>query len=188
MKYLIAAAIFFSSITAFGQRSDNNNMAGQQRWVFGGDIALSFGTNITVIGAAPSVGYRFTERLTAGGGFLYYYYRFRDNLGEFSTSIYGPQLFGRFTAFQDLISDGDRLFLQTDFYNINTEFLQVVETDPLTVEQRRDWVPQWFVGGGYYTSIGGNVFAGLTVMWDVIGDSRAPFQSPLIRGGISFGL
>jgi hypothetical protein len=156
----------------------------QNRWVFGGNAALAFGTDFTVIGAAPTVGYRFTERITAGGGGLYFYQRWRTwGGGMRSTQIYGPQGFARIRLANNLISEGDRLFLQSDYYLVNTEAFSLID-------QRFDrvWVAQWFVGGGYFMQVGRNMFAGLMVMWDVIDDRRAPFPNPMIRGGVSFGL
>lgn len=184
MKYYI----FLICTVMAMHTSAQNSMEGQQRWVYGGDIALAISNNTTIIGAAPTLGYRFTERLTAGGGFLYYYYRFRTTAGDYTTSIYGPSAFGRYTLANGLISEGDRLFFQSDYYLVNTEYLQSYSPSTGEIVYGRDWIPQWFMGGGYYTSLGGNVYGGLMVMWDVIGDSRAPFQNPMIRGGISIGI
>lgn len=156
----------------------------QNRWVFGGNAALAFGNTFTVIGAAPTAGYRVTERLTLGAGGLYFYQRWRTfNNQVRSTQIYGPQAYGRFNVAQGLISDGDRLFIQSDYYLVSTEAFS-----PLELDFSRVWVPQWFVGGGYFTQLGGNLFGGVMVMWDVIGDTRAPFPNPMIRAGVSFGL
>lgn len=155
-----------------------------ERWVFGGNIALGFGNTYTVIGASPTVGYRFTERFTAGAGAIYFYQRWSSAFGgSRSTSIYGPQAFARFQVAQNLFSEGDRLFAQTDYYLVNTETYSVVNE-----RFERLWIQQWFVGGGYYLQIGSRMFAGIMVMWDVIADRRAPFPNPMIRGGVSFGL
>lgn len=164
--------------------SSVNGLQGQNRWVFGGNVALSFGSNFTVIGAAPTVGYRFTERLTAGAGALYFYQAGQTFGGQrFDFSIYGPQAFARYVVGQSVISEGDRLAFQSDAYLVNTEVY-----DPFADTFGRDWIPQLFVGGGYFTPVGGRTFMGLMVMWDVIQDRNAPFANPMIRGGVSIGI
>ncbi len=156
----------------------------QNRWVFGGNAALAFGNDFTVIGAAPTVGYRFTERFTAGGGGLYFYQRWRTWGGAMrSTQIYGPQAFARIRVANDLFSTGDRLFLQSDYYLVNTESFSRFDNS-----FERIWVQQWFAGAGYFMQVGNNTFAGLMVMWDLIADRRAPFPNPMIRGGVTFGI
>ncbi len=180
MKALLTALLI--TCTLFAEAQDDAWK--QNRWVVGGNVALSLGSNFTVIGASPTVGYRLTERFTAGLGGLYFYQRWRTfGGGSYSTQIYGPQAYGRMLIAQDLFSNGDRLFFQTDYYLVSTEAYSLIDDD-----FRRLWLPQWFVGGGYYVRIGGNTFAGLMVMWDVIADSRAPFPNPMIRGGVSIGL
>lgn len=179
MKARLIALLMFCTLLAHAQ----DDAWKQNRWVFGGNAALAFGTNFTVIGAAPTVGYRFTERITAGGGGLYFYQRWQTFGQARSTQIYGPQAFARIRVANNLISEGDRVFLQSDFYHVNTESFSVFDQG-----FQRLWVQQWFVGGGYYMQVGRNTFAGLMVMWDVIADRRAPFPNPMIRGGVSFGL
>lgn len=183
MRTLLILSACLLSFASFAQ--EKNSIPPEERWVFGGNIALAISTNSTVIGAAPTVGYRVTERLTTGAGFMYFYQSWRSPYGTITNSIYGPQAYARFTAFRDLVSDGDRLFLQSDYYVINTDYYDALAIEPAW---KRGWIPQWYVGGGYYTSLGGRLFGGLTVMWDLIQDRRAPFANPLIQGGISVGI
>lgn len=183
MRALITLLLALAGLGATAQTAADEAWK-QNRWVFGGNAALAFGNNFTVIGAAPTAGYRFTERLTLGAGGLYFYQRWRTFNGVVrATQIYGPQAYGRFNVAQGLISDGDRLFIQSDYYLVSTEAFSPIELD-----FSRVWVPQWFVGGGYFTQLGGNLFGGIMVMWDVIGDTRAPFPNPMIRAGVSLGL
>lgn len=179
MKKTLTVLLVFVCLAGYAQ----DDAWKQNRWVFGGNAALAFGTDLTVIGAAPTVGYRLTERFTAGGGGLYFYQRWRTFGGMRSTQIYGPQAFARFRVANDLFQTGDRLFLQSDYYLVNTESFSQFDQD-----FERVWVEQWFVGGGYFMQIGNNMFAGLLVMWDLVADRRAPFPNPMIRGGVTFGI
>ncbi len=66
------------------QNKTREKLTFSQRLVFGGDIGLSFGS-ITYIKIAPSVGYRITDRLTAGLGPIYIYEKYKlENLGIFN--------------------------------------------------------------------------------------------------------
>lgn len=181
---LILAIALTSSVTLHAQ-SDNSKGDKKQaefdgsRWVFGGNVSAVFG-NVTLVGANPSVGYRLTQKLTAGAGGMYYYWK---PAGFGGTSVYGPTSYMRLNIGQSLLTDGDRLFAQTDYYVLNTRVYNVIDD-----EIRREWVQQFFVGGGYYMQIGQNVFAGITVQVDLIQDPNSFFQSPFIGGGISVGL
>ena len=186
MRYLFLCICLICATTLSAQKQDKEPIPPSERFVYGGNVALSFGTNFTVIGASPTIGYRVTERLTAGVGGMYFYQSWRSPLGgRSSNSLYGPQAYARFMVAQDLINDGDRLFAQSDYYNTNSAYYDVLQQEPAWT---RGWIPQWFVGGGYYTTLGGRMYGGLTVMWDLIQDRNAPFVNPLIQGGVSIGL
>lgn len=188
MKSLFQLGLIFSALLLFtvssnAQEKDKKEKKKTEvegeRWVFGGNVSAVFGT-VTFVGANPSIGYRLTNRITAGAGGLYYYW---NQVGFSGTSVYGPTSFLRFNIAQDLLSSGDRLFAQTDYHVLNTRVYNPIE-DRLS----REWVQQFFVGGGYYMQIGQNVFAGITVQVDLIQDPNSFFQSPFIGGGISVGL
>lgn len=175
---LVLTALSFNSTEAYSQEKEKPKVEGN-RWVFGGNISAQFG-NTTFVGANPTVGYRLTNKLTAGAGGMYYYWK----PGAFEgTSIYGPTLYSRLMIANDLLSEGDRLFAQTDFYYLNTRSF-----NPFADQFERTWVPQWFVGGGYYLQVGNNVFIGATVQYDLIQDPNAFFNPLFIGGGISVGL
>ena len=70
VKLFILTVIFFISVGAAGQYKKNNQNF--KRFFFGGDFWLSFGTN-AYINVSPMVGYRITERFSAGVGPIYIY-------------------------------------------------------------------------------------------------------------------
>lgn len=181
MKNIVFLVVFLTSLSALGQTSQPK-VAGN-RWVFSGNVALQFSGTQTLVGASPTAGYRLTERLTAGAGYMYYYYSFRSPGISYSTSIHGPQAYARFSLFDGLLQEGDRLFIQSDYYYVSSQYF-----DPFRDTLVRGWIPQWYVGGGYYANLGGRLYAGLSVMFDLIDDPNAAFPNPMIGGGISIGL
>lgn len=143
------------------------------RLFFGGNINVNFGT-VTVLGATPVVGYRITDKLSAGIGGTYVYYA--ENIpgyGDFSTSLYGGNVFARYRITNEI-------FLQSEYHQINTEVWQFSEF-------RRLWIPMAYVGGGYRVPIGSNSGLLMMILYDLIGDPNSPYSNPMITGGFVFG-
>jgi len=84
------------------------------RVYFGGGLDLAFGT-ITIIGASPLVGYMITEKLSAGVGITYQYYKDNRFTPDFTTSIYGGRLFARYNIF-------DPFFLYNEYEITSFDF------------------------------------------------------------------
>lgn len=173
---LVVACLLFVG-ASFGQ-SQGSKPAFKDRLVFGGDFALAFG-NSTLIGLSPQVGYRITDKWIAGVGASYYYFSFNaPGYEKYSTSMYGGNLFTRYHIF-------DQLFVHTELQGINVEYYDI---GPTSYELTRGWVPQWYVGGGYYARVGGSAYLGATILFDLIDDPRSPWQNPMIRVGGFVGI
>ena len=171
---LLTAALLFPSL-AFAQNGEveKEKSSFADRLFFGGNINVNFGT-VTVLGATPVVGYRISDKLSAGVGGTYVY--FAENIpgyGDFSTSLYGGNIFARYRITNEI-------FLQSEYHQINTEVWQFGEF-------RRLWVPMAYVGGGYRVPIGRNSGLLMMILYDLIGDPNAPFSNPMVTGGFVFG-
>ncbi|NQX91428.1 MAG: hypothetical protein HRT74_04705 [Flavobacteriales bacterium] len=171
---LILFCLFGFAATA--QQLDVKDLTFRERLVFSGDVALQFGT-FTFIGASPSVGYRVNNWLTAGVGAHYYY---SEGFG-LNNRIWGGQAFARARIF-------DGAFLMTEFHQTNT--WKLLNTPSSTEEPQfgYGWVPLWYVGGGYFYNAGGGLRIGGSILFDVIDDPNSPWQNPLIRGGVIWGI
>jgi hypothetical protein len=142
------------------------------RLYFGGNFGLQFGT-FTHIEASPIVGYMINDKLSAGVGAIYQYFRVRggSRVSDYETNIYGGKLFGRYNFSQ-------QLFGYTEYENIN---LDVIFNTANGFELGRAWVPAFFIGGGYFQPIGNR--AGVTIMalYNLLYDvSRSPYNSPFV--------
>jgi len=140
----------------------------KSRLVFGGDAAVSFGTQQTVIGASPILGYRLTDRYSAGIGGTYYYFRW----GPCVSSIYGANLWNRYRI-------NESLFLQGEYHVMNVPGL--FET------VSRANIQMLYVGGGYRLRLGERVSMVITALYDVFDEPLSPFSNPIIRGGLVAG-
>jgi len=142
------------------------------RLYFGGNFGLQFGT-FTHIEASPIVGYMINDKLSAGVGVVYQYFRVRggNRVADYETNIYGGKLFGRYNFSQ-------QLFGYSEYENIN---LDVIYNTSNGYELGRAWVPAFFIGGGYFQPIGNR--AGFTVMalYNVLHNPvRSPYNSPFV--------
>ena len=179
MKKLFSLLLLTATLTSFGQ--EKSKVPLKDRLVFSGDVALSFSNFGSTLGANPTVGYRVNDWLTSGIGAHYYYFS-----NSFSnTSLYGSQIFTRAEVF-------DGAFVITELQQTNTEVYRVVQptnpNDPVTFSAERQWIPQWYVGGGYYQNVGGNIRIGGSILFDIIDDIDSPWSNPQLRGGVIIGI
>ncbi|MBK7910954.1 MAG: hypothetical protein KA193_12825 [Bacteroidia bacterium] len=146
------------------------------RVFFGGNFGLQFGTQ-TIIEIAPIVGYRLTDRLAAGVGGKYIYYRYRSAPFEYSTNMYGGSVFARYNILENL-------FAYTEY-----EILNLDAPDPLNPYRlRRTNVTSVFVGGGYRQMLGNNSSLNLMLLYNLNESTNSPYQNPIIRIGFGFGI
>ena len=133
-----------------------------QRVTVGGNFGLQFGT-LTFIDISPTVGYRFTDKFTAGPGFTYRYIKFR---GFDGSSLYGGRIFARHRI-------GQMFFAQTEYETLNTEYIN--RADQIS----RTWVPGFFVGGGLFQPVGRRAAIIVSALYNLSYDAtRSPYNSP----------
>lgn len=173
MKKLIFFSLILFTFEASAQYEAASSGSGGDKWYTGGGIVLSFSNNFTAVGVNPILGYNFTEKLSAGVGANISYFK----SGSYATTIVGGNLFSRY-----LITDA--IFAQTEFHMTSVDVAAFAIDDS---ESKREWIPAWFIGGGYRESIGDNIFINLTVLFDIIDDPKSPYSNPYITGGVSVG-
>ena len=149
----------------------------KERMYFGGNFSLQFGS-LTFIDISPLAGVMLTEKLSTGLGATYQYLNFR--YANSSSSVYGGRVFGRYNITQNI-------FAHTEFESLNTAY---IERGPTPADDRliRDWVNGFFVGGGYFTPFGNRGGANITLLYNLVYDSkRSPYNEPyVIRVGFVF--
>jgi hypothetical protein len=148
-----------------------------ERVTLGGNFGLSLG-NYTYVNLSPLVGYRFTNKFTAGGGFTYIYSRVRyPGYAPFSNSIYG----GRVNMQYAIIP---RFAPIVEYEALNVAYLR--DTDVGLVEARR-WIGNPMVGATVLFPIGRKSNFGLTGLYNLnytTNQAYSPYPSPwIIRAG-----
>ena len=144
----------------------------------GGNLGLQFG-NLTYIDVSPLVGYRITDRIHAGIGVTYIYYKYKDDFLQFETSVYGGRIFGRYYFLENL-------FGHTEYELLNLEIPQeILSTGEVVLD--RDFITSVFAGGGYAQELGPNTALVLMLLFNLTEEQYSPYENPVIRIGINVG-
>lgn len=193
-RTLLVFTIILSSLVLSAQVEEpvrNSDEKGKtsfsQRLVFGGDIGLSFGT-ITYIKLAPVVGYKLTDRLTAGLGPIYIFEKYK-NYG-LQTSTYGGKAIMSFTIIKGtggagILGLGD-IVLHAENELINVEPLFYNPGIYYYYFGNRMWIDNLLLGGGLSQSLGGSFGVSMFILWDVTQNPYSPYSNPVIKFGFYF--
>lgn len=178
----ILAALLIATLCSFAQDDKKEMGSFSERLEYGGNVSLQISNRATFLGASPFIGYRLTQKLSAGIGYSAFYIGqnfFGQRIGY---GFHGPNAYTRLVVAEETII-ADQLFVTSEFHYI---FNQALSFDPTTesIVKTSVEVPVWFVGAGGYMNLGGRVRAGLTVMIDLIGEGDSPWPNPFISGGI----
>jgi len=157
-----------------------------ERMFFGGGFGASFG-NYTFISVSPVVGYRITERLSAGLRFMYQYTTFEYSVIPGDKERYNGHDLG-VGPFARLMVYGP-VYLQAEYEYLNYNALYTDGTS------RRVSFDSYMAGGGLAQPIGRNAAFFMTILYNFSyqnfnnnGVFRSPYNSPWIfRLGISAG-
>jgi hypothetical protein len=176
--------LFFTRIMA----QDIKDLPFKQRIFFGGDFGLSFGTN-TYINLAPIVGYKVTNRLSAGLGPIYIFEKYR--YWDYKTSTYGGKAFLSFTVFKDIgqylnIGIGNIIFhAENEIINLEKLYYDYQNGKIYTLDERL-WIDNLLVGGGLNQPLGARGGINIYVLWDVTQNPYSPHSNPIVRLGFYF--
>lgn len=138
------------------------------RLYFGGSFVLSLGS-YTSIGIWPLVGYKVTPKLSFGLQPGYEYLKYDSYYGgSYETSNYGGRAFARYRIIP-------QVYVHTEYAAINYEIESRLPSGQ--IEDTREWVSFLFLGGGLSQKVGGNVYAYIQVLFDVLNDENSPYRS-----------
>ena len=133
----------------------------------GGGIGFQFGT-ITLINVAPDIGYKITERYSAGVGLRYVYFADNSYNPPFIINIYGASIFNR--------------FIVTDFLFLHAEY--EVLNGPWEYPNQRFNLNNVWVGGGLRQG-SDHVFLNAMLLYNLNDNIYLP--NPQLRIGVSIG-
>jgi hypothetical protein len=182
IKYVFAILIIsMISFVSTAQNSPsvaskyNNTEKFTDKLYFGGNLGLSFGT-YTMVGIYPIVGYKITPALSSGIKITYQYINDSRSNTTYTSSNYGGSVFARYRIIT-------QIYAHIEYETINYELFDN------TYNKYRDWIPFLYVGGGFSQSIGGNTWVNAQILFDVLQDSRSPYNEwePFYSIGVGVG-
>ncbi len=146
----------------------------RERLFTGGSLGLQFGS-VTYVDVSPILGYRFTDKLSAGVGATYIYVKDKRYIPTYTSSSYGGRLFGQYRIIESVMAYSEFEILNTDVY------------DDITYRVFRTNIYSLLLGGGYVQSMGGNSNISIMALWNVIEDRYSIYTNPIIRVGFNVG-
>ncbi len=173
--FVLTLSVFITSDDAKAQKGFSTS-----KFVFGGNFGASFSNQESVVAIAPSVGYRFTERLTIGTGFIYQYYAIKFPGFNFKFNNYGTRFFGTYQLTDFLIGHAEYETLNLEYINFNPSGL------PDGTSRRT--INSMLVGGGYRQMLGRNSVIDLMLLYNLTETPYTPYSNPIIRVGFGIGL
>ncbi len=174
-------------VPGMSQQKDEGKPPFKERIYFGGNIGLQFGT-ITLIEAAPLVGYRITPRLSSGVGISYLYYK--DKFTNFDTHIYGGGVFTRYNLVQNLnkiipLGLNNSVIAHLEYEGLSLES-RYFDNLRISQNQQRFITHNVWVGGGLGFPLGERSSFNLFVLWNINENLNSYPDSPVVRMGINF--
>lgn len=126
----------------------------------GGGLGGGFTSYEAAFNISPLMGYRFTERFSAGIGLVYNYYENRLYVPTYKLNIYGGSIF-----VQQLIASF--LFAHAEYELLNGPWAYP--------SNRRFNIHNFWVGGGLRQAVGPNAAMMVSVLWNL---NQTPYSYP----------
>lgn len=178
---LLLFFIFCSSAGLNAQYLENEPTK-VQRIFWGGELGLSFGS-YTHIAVNPVVGYRLTNRLSAGVGVNYTYAK--STYYNYSGNMYGGNIFASFTIIKDMgevlpMWGGGGILLYAEYNIMNIE--DYYDFPGITEK----WIPSPMAGPAYQTPIGPKSYMLIMLLFNFNESTLNPYPNPVIKVSVQF--
>jgi hypothetical protein len=183
MKVNNTLLYIFVLIFIFAFTSDDAKAQKGLSWdklVFGGNFGAGFSNQESSVAISPSVGYRFTEKLTIGTGLIYQYYAIKFPGFNFKFNNYGTRFYSTYQLTDFLIGHAEYETLNLEYINFNSAGI------PDGTSRRT--INSMLVGGGYRQMLGRNSVVDLMLLYNLTETIYTPYSNPIIRVGFGIGL
>lgn len=145
-----------------------------KRLFTGGGIGLQVGGSYTYVGLSPILGYRITDKFSAGLGATYIY--LQDKPNKFSTSVYGGKVFAEYDIYRGFSPHMEYEILNLEIY------------DRFVFNRKRINVDSFLIGASYVQPIGEHSGIYIMALFNLIEDIYTPYENPILRIGFNIGL
>ena len=181
----VTLIVFISTNISFAQNFPERDRVGildKSRFYKGGGIGLNF-SNPFILQLNPAVGYKITDRFSAGVSITYIYYSFKllNSTGfqyRIKSSIYGGSVFSRYFITENLFAHAEYELLSMD-----VNFLH-----GLGATENRILLPATLLGVGYTQKLTRQTVFYIVALWDFQYGPYSLHRNPRITGGIGIGI
>lgn len=149
-----------------------NNL--QEKLYYGGNVGAWFGST-TYLNISPIVGVKLNDQFSVGIGAIYNYYSQTYAGKKYTTTIYGGSAFARYFIFENVFAHAGWDRISVPDYTSN-------------IMNRRTWVDNLLVGGGYRESFSDNGSIVAMILYNINQTPLSPYQNPIIQIGFNVGL
>ena len=173
MKAFVYTFLLFNILNSFAQDKLSD------RIYYGGGFGFSANSNQTNVSLSPQIGYKITQRYSAGIGIIYQFVGVKNP--EVSLHHYGWSIFNRFNITEQFFAFGEFERLSFEYFTSNS------------LEQKdRLGYNSLLIGGGYSEQLSRSASFSITVLYNLlydVTDEFQPYNSPLVvRAGIGIGI
>ena len=167
-------------------KTNAKNKSGKlDNFVFGGSIGLMFGS-ITLVDVSPTVGYFVTPKTLMGLGLTYQYFSQKWYDKRISSNIYGGRIYHEYVIYDNF---GTRTRMKSNF-----ALYTHIEYEALSMDRdfsdntnfgkiNRFWLHGILPGGGIKQMIGKRSSLNVSILYNIIHDSRSPYDNLVLRIG-----
>jgi len=157
------------------------------RLVVGGTLGFGMGDKVLAFNIAPMVGYRITDKLAAGIGFGYQYYKQSDFFEitnydsnqvyyrDFKASMISASVWARYLIFEKLFVHAE---YEHNFFKYNHYEWNYVSNEISEMKENLD-VPSVLLGVGYRQPIGSNASIYIMGFYDVLQRDYSPYKGSI---------
>lgn len=169
--------------------------------IFGGGLALGFGNNSLVLGASPIIGYRITDRFSAGVGVGYLYARINEEVVlydptipgprayPYKSSLFYPSVWTRFLITQNIFlhAEFEYDFQSARYYDYDSDPTSPTVNHPILIKDNIQ-TQALLLGGGFRQPITTNTSLTGVLLYDVLQQKYSPYKNRVdFRLGVSVG-
>ena len=169
LTFLLCGVCSFSVVFAqktsgnVSQKEETQSQFDRSKLTFGGNFALGFNDESTIVTISPQIGYYFTPQINLGAGIGYSYHKYDIEGGAAKLNYFGMNVYGRFFPVSFLVFQ-----VQPEIY---------YSTRNIFGKKSSGIVPAMIVGAGLRL---GNMTAML--QYDVIRNDYSPYGSSIFYG------
>ena len=186
MKKILLSILFLASVLGLDAQylEKDPPPSPVQRIFFGGNLDMGFGT-VTQISLSPEVGYRITNRLSAGLGIDYMFVYSEEY--NFKGSIFGGSVFASFTVIKSLgelipflgTDMGILVYGQFSYTNMGKFYTVLSAEEPM-------WIASPMLGLGFQVPIGRRSYMVLSVMYNFNESMYSLYSNPVVKISYQF--